>query len=878
MRSLLPRRRVTPFVFFLLTAALVALGSCGEGTTEPGDDDADPDADPDPDFVACEWIALSATSAVPGSRVELGVVPDSFAELTWVDARAPDDTTAGHTWLEVDDGGTAVMVAPIHPLGDPDGGDVELTVTDGTSSCAPEEFTIEALPEAPGTFAAAVDSLQAAVAVRAGIMGTTPEALAAASFDTLTEELFPLAMVHAVVSDPDHPNSLVAIAAGTSDRFGDVDLTMADRLLARSGFPDMLAAHLDRLRDVAATVPTSTTSAASAPRSAGTVTATRVDGDEPTGDMEVAAQSDDPQDYNCIGITTAFELDFCMREAVEAARSLEGATGTLMNDMGSLAGTAGLVPHAGVQAGAAIVGGGVWLAQTLLGAYAGLLPSKLETLTFDLTKATFMEDEEGTGQWENAEITASRTGWGADKAILEGIVQVTGLRGGYQGVANRFKGHPELDMQAGIDYMIGGQVQAAIDMATAGEDFIQWDPKTYGPVPVDADEWTDSKVDALGVLELVDRQTYEPRRPGTGYVILTNDPGTFGDQTVTAQRAVEISEIEVDIQPAAQRADPGEEIPFLVQTENAAHPQQLEVEAHLGTISDLTYEENGVHTFLYTAPGQADFTDFITATHRATTGALGHTGDTPLDQADVTSKAELFVEPIAACLEEVGDDTTFTATVVGLEDTSVTWEITKGPGTIDNSGVYTATEPGTAILEVTAVADTTLRAGAQVTIGGCDCWWSVQISGVPTFGSGLADESWLITYGISDGQLTSIGLQGDDTAGRHGDLTVYPGAPSGVPLVPGAYEGIGIGSYVVGSSITHQFGSDSLPPLTVSLLENDSSRVEGDITGPVVVNPEPIAEDNSYVGYLTATFRITPNATAEVAPGSTLFHCEWPWD
>lgn len=859
MPHAIPIRRTLPLA--LAAGVLAVLGSCGDATS-PGAED---EPDPDPDLAVCDWISPGSDAAEPGERIAMGVLPDSFETLTWVNVRAPDDTATGHTWLELDDARTATMVAPVHPLGDPDGGPVELTVTDETSTCAPVEFTIEALPEAPGTFGAVVDSLAAAVDVRAQIMGTTPETLATASFDTLAQELFPLAMAQAVIDHPDNPNSMASIAAGTSDQFGQVDLTMADRLLARSGFPDMVAAHLARLRAVAAEVP-------------GAGAGSSANADARSLSDPLALQSDNPADYNCQGITTAFELDFCMGEAVEAARTLEGATGKLMNDMGTLTGAAGLVPHAGVQAGAAIVGGGVWLAQTLLGAYAGLLPSILEELTFDITKPSFKEDEEGTGQWENAMITASSTGWGADKAILESIVQATGLAGAFKGVANRFAGHPDLDLEAGVSYVVGDRIQAAIDAATEGEDFIQWPPEVFGPVPVDDDRWTDSKVDALGVLQLLDRKTYEPRKPGTGVVILTNDPGTFGDQTEDAQKEVEVQEITIDIQPPAKRADPGEEIPFLVITENSAHPQSLDVDANLGTISDLMYEENGVHTFIYKAPDQADFHDFITATHTATTGALGHTGDTPLDQADVNSKAELFLEPTAICLDEVGDDTTFTDTVVGLEDTSVTWEIEKGPGTIDDTGTYTATEPGGAIIEATAVADTTLKAKAHVTVGGCECWWSVQISGVPTFGSGLADEGYLVSYSLVDGDLTAIGLQGNDTSGSNGVLYLYPGTGSGVPLAPGSYDGGGQGSYTSGSTITHIYASDdSLPPLDISLLQADSTRVEGDASGLLVVDGQPIADGNVYTGTVSATFRITPNVVRDQGTGWTDFLCEWPW-
>lgn len=67
----------------------------------------------------------------------------------------------------------------------------------------------------------------------------------------------------------------------------------------------------------------------------------------------------------------------------------------------------------------------------------------------------------------------------------------------------------------------------------------------------------------------------------------------------------------------------------------------------------------------------------------------------------------------------VGDTHTFTATVTGNANTSVTWSVTEGAagGTITTGGLYTApATPGTYHVVATSVADATKSATATVTV------------------------------------------------------------------------------------------------------------------------------------------------------------------
>jgi len=833
---------------FLLLSLLVFLTACGESSTAPAGGDEDP-SDTDSDLVACEWISLESSSAMPVERIAIGSPPDSFDRPIWVQVRSPDDTTAGYTWMETTES-TDSLVAPVHPLGDPGGGPVELSVTDGSVTCEPVDFTVEALPDAPGTLLATVDSLNTLVELQAEILGTTGQELAEASFDTLGIERFPLAIAQAVIAHADNPNSLASLAQGASEEFGDVDLTMADRLLARSGIPGLVSAHLARLRQVHARLP-------AAP------------GSEPRAGLG-AAPGDSPTDYNCIGITTAFELDFCMNEAREAAQVLDGATGTVLKDAGTAVGVAGLVPHPGVRAGSAVVGAGMWAATTYFEGWSSVLPSELGDLTFDLTKEVFLEDEEGSGQWENAEITAESTGWGLDKAILEGIAQAASLAGPFGELSRRFES-TELSLGDLLGFIQSDRVNAAIEAATGGDDFIEIPPEMFGPVPVDDEDWTESSVDGLGVIELTNRTTYEPRESGTGYVILRNVEGTFAGQTASTNKPVEVREITVDIQPDQEVADPGQVFAFDATVENAANPEMLDVTANLGRIINVTYEGDGLHTIEYAAPETSDFHDFITAEHTAETGARAYSSERRLDQADIYSQVELVIDPFATCAE-VGEEAPFSAEVPGQDNPVVTWTVVEGVGEIDENGTFVSSETGQATIRATLVSDESVTAEATVTVGGCACWWSVQVTGVPNFGDATMDNGWSLGFTASGSNLFSISGNGSTSGGLTGYFYVYPQDQDvGAPFVPGTFQALTGGAY--GTAQSTQFATQEGATSTAFLLEAGPDLLHGSASGTVTVSNYPYDDPNTYSGSFRAAFRITPEIEQDQGGGVTAYFC-----
>ncbi|MGD2046446.1 MAG: hypothetical protein PVH96_09515, partial [Gemmatimonadota bacterium] len=581
--------------------------------------------------------------------------------------------------------------------------------------------------------------------------------------------------------------------------------------------------------------------------------------------------------HDCAGITTAAELDWCMARARVAINALQGATGKVLQDAGTAFGAASLAPPA--KAAASAVGSVIYAADLYFDAASHLLPSELSELKIELTRSSFKEDEDSTGTWHNSEISAKSAGWSLDQRIVNTLLDKGGVSNAFGDVAVAAANLTGTGLGEVLGFLVSDRITNAITAKTGDPNgIIQIPSQTFGPVNVDAEEWTDSHVDASGVLAMTTRTVYEPRKTGTGEVVVETREGRFGGQQREAREPVHVGLITIGIDPTTAKVDPGATRSFDVTVHNADHPERLQVTAEHGSVTSVAYQGAGLHKVSYKAPSETSFHDVLTAVDTASTGTLQYSGRQPLAQADITSDVELMVDPLAACIDEVGQDTTFTATVVGLENKAVTWTVKQGPGTVDDNGTYTATEVGSAVLEVTAVADTTLKAQVQVTVGGCSCWWAVDITGVPPFGSGFMDDAWTLTYGESAGQLTNITLGGDATTGASATFSVGPLAAGGISLSPGFYDVTGVGSYVSQSTITHQFlSTDSVPPLTLSLLEADSAHVQGDISGNILVDTQPIGDGNYSIANVQATFRITPNAVQDTGYGPTLNVCEWPW-
>lgn len=293
--------------------------------------------------------------------------------------------------------------------------------------------------------------------------------------------------------------------------------------------------------------------------------------------------------------------------------------------------------------------------------------------------------------------------------------------------------------------------------------------------------------------------------------------------------------------------------------------------AGLGSIVDRTFDAvTEVHTIEYRAPGISEFDDLVTVEYVGETGARAFSSEPSVASAFVGARAKVSVSPQAECVE-LGGSAAFTGAAIGLPSDGVDWEIVDDDGTkgtMSDNGVYEAPNEATSVtLRATAVSDPAVHTDVPVTVGGCRCWWFVNVTGFSGYGSHNVD-AFSLDFFTPAGELASINLAGSvgDPVGEVRTLNVGL-ENAAVPEERERYE----------VSVAGQFGSIASPtvfvpgddPATLTVDEAGPDLLEGRIRGGVVVSDG--TEDGTPSG-LGALFRITDDPEP---PGDAeqLFRC-----
>jgi len=774
--------------------------------------------------VACPDLALATASAMPLAAVAIGRLPDDWGEVLSARVAEPGGGV-GVAFVERLDDGSAALVVPVHPAGLPDGGPVELRFNDDTFACAPVPFDIAALPPAPGEFGAVVDVLQEILDVQAGALGTTRAEIVGTSVAELPLAAWPLAIAQSVLDHPENPNSLRALAEGTAPFGNGADVTLADRLFARTGIREGLAGQL--AASSAGLRATSDSGALQAAASA----------------LECGAGS--------IGLGSAALLDECMRMAGSAQFRLDGASGQVLGDLGFAAGLAGLVPHPAVKLGAAGAGLAIWGLQSYREAAANLLPSDFVGLQFQASPTVFLEDEPGPGEWSDAHVIATSKGWALDKLVLDAVFQAVGAKGAYDGWLDRFV-DPSLanDLVGLVETTV---VQEAIN-TTAGSDIVQLPAELFGPVDISDPAYGEAFVDGAAI-ELTSDREYEPRMAGQAVlnVRVVNAGGQFGGKAIEGQApaTVEVLELSVRISPEEVGVEPGDVIEFEVAVENAFSPEMVEVQALHGT-ADIFHLGGNLHRVVYTAPGGAEqFPDLVTVLHTATTGARGTVG-APARTASATIRlGTVTISPREGCLES-GEMLQFDAETEGLADPALAW--TASIGDIDEAtGFYTADETGTAVIRAASVANPGIFDEVAIQVGGCTCSWSGTTGAFGFAGIEGDHAEFLRTSGGSAIENLTLARE-DASASLVGSFVTLGGPPLPIGATgsfPIVVQGeLGAEHTALGYTSLVEEGTS----VEAHITENDGEVLAGSLTGTVFLfEPFPDGETVPFF----ASFRIT---------------------
>lgn len=673
----------------------------------PGDPDEDNNSIAVPVEVAplgspdCTELSFAASSAAPLDTVPVTGLPQNLrapisAEVTRASEEAAADT--GRTFVGRREDGEDFMIAPLVPGGDGGGGEVELRVTDGERGCPARTFTVDPLPDASGTFQAAVDSLSAVVDLMAEELGVGPDALEGSDLDTLPQVVWPLAVAREMIDGPDNPNSLRAVLEGSAPALDeeDVNTALTDRLLARAGVVEGLAAQLEEMRS----------RRGSAVQALGTQqsSATRVDC--------APGAIDDPAVLDtCMGIQ--FSSAFDLREMADVRTA-----------MGVTFGLAGLLP--GAQGAAFTAGALLFLHGTVLEGTANLLPSEFVDGDFELSKQAYREDEPGPDEWHDARVRAASDGWSVEQTVLSAVLQVVGGAGAYDDYINGFMRESDVT-ESVLDFILTQLTQKAID-DTRGSDIVQIPADTTPEVVVDDPEW--SRQEAFGdAVAFTDHRVYEPRQTGETEIFVGTALDRFpGDNLDMETKTVEVGRIDVDIDPPEAVVDQvGQRVEFTAEVTDAVDPS-VAAEVTAGD-AEVVATDGTVHTVRVTTPSdRALFPVLVSVRSTSDTGARAHADLPRIAQATIDLSGTIRVEPSGRCVE-FGGTQQFTAAVRGLGDGEVEWSASAG--SITDDGLFTAPDTEQeVVVTATSVVDPDVSGSAVAAVmEDCDEWFVASAFG-----------------------------------------------------------------------------------------------------------------------------------------------------
>lgn len=441
-------------------------------------------------------------------------------------------------------------------------------------------------------------------------------------------------------------------------------------------------------------------------------------------------------------------------------------------------------------------------------------------MEFAVAPEEWVEDSPDVGQWSKVMVVAKSDGWKLDQAILDTLLQATGVAGKYQSWLKYFD--PDGFLQRVTGFLRSKAVGKVIQASAGGSGLLEIPAEETSPIDVTAEPWTEATYHFA--FAEVDRQRFQLNPEWTGEVVgkvrITTNPAHFAGRTINESWEVEIPTIRVMIDPDAVVVEPGEVVDFDVEVLNADDPS-IEATVLNGTIVSVTDLGEGRHRVRYRAPSEKEgLPDSLTVRSLTATGMYA-SGErpAPVGQAMIRGdQLEVEIEPLFACVKSETKET-FRATVHGSDDQTVIWTTTAG--SISRSGVFTAPSgSGSATVTATSVADPSVSVSAEVAFGRCDCNFTTNIGLSTTYGGiHLAGEDMFMLQ-MMDGSEDGDRLM----------AIIFEEPVSG----PGSYSVNGTGRAGPGNEF--MFTSEA-SPLTIDLRRfertADGILLEGSVSGTI---------------------------------------------
>jgi hypothetical protein len=202
---------------------------------------------------------------------------------------------------------------------------------------------------------------------------------------------------------------------------------------------------------------------------------------------------------------------------------------------------------------------------------------------------------------------------------------------------------------------------------------------------------------SAGTYSVTARSATSRRRSNSA--VVTSDPAVV---TVTLPNPPPVtSTVQISVSPTAASLQTGAQQQFSALVSGTSNT------AVTWSASSGTIAANG----LYTAPGNAG-----TYTITAISNSNATKSASALAVVSAPPPVVITISPSSSSVAE-SNQLQFTAAVSGLSNTAVTWAVTRGSGTITQSGLYTAPRaPEGDIITATSQGDTTKSASASITV------------------------------------------------------------------------------------------------------------------------------------------------------------------
>ena len=672
-------------IFFLILAGfyMLVLASCGSGSSDGGNDDTPPPGS----SLNCDAILATTDIAEPFDVVELlnagNVNQDSF--YVHVDGINGAETIAP---LYQSTDGKFTFITPIHPNGSPAGGSVQLTVTDGQTSCSAIGFTIQSLPQTgnDNLLQDIWSKLVADAEQLYQLAGTDSDTLTNTPLDELPAEHVTLALLAELITNFDVDAEYAKLDQQS------LDLLLA--VLAKLEILDRLAASTMQSRVATARLPNYgselTASSAAATEDASYTTLPRA---LSTGECTTI-----PGGQGDYALDTPAQLASLMEQALQEKAELADTRTFAQGARASLTGLSASTPD--VRAKAIIVAASATIMGIELKAISDTLdkPDQLSRLDFGLDNSSIEEDwdteVDGEIRWSTAKLWATSSGG-----------RYNGPAGDSEEIPDGFENQLPPPNLSPSEQAVQDRMNE-LDPAAGKVNCVQILPFEYGPVNVpdgSGEEWVTAIVLGEPAISLnaADKRLIEPNRIGASTLRVYSKTGAFPGIIVYADRPVSVLQKLVQwITPTVFVDTPGNQYQASFRISNARHAEKSDLVVEPGkniSIDVITGSAGDFDVFFTTPPlkdanGGSNYPNTIDVF--STSKELPPAEPARRSTLEITTSAKVSIDNAGEVCVAAGEPYDLTATFDGpQENPAFKWTVKTGPGSMSGDfllGTYSS--------------------------------------------------------------------------------------------------------------------------------------------------------------------------------------------